>query len=65
MFNTNPDQIARIEAAIRELARKFTEENLNNPGDSEHLLIHNAMLQGWELGVKQAIAYMREHGVTI
>jgi len=54
-----------IEAAVKDLARQFTEENISNPGPSEHLLIHNAVLKGWELGVRQAIAYMKEHGIQL
>lgn len=65
MFTNKPDEIAQIEAVVKETARTFTEANLNNPGESEYLLIHNAMLKGWELGVRQAIAYMKEHGVAL
>lgn len=66
-LNGKPDDptVAELEAAVAEAARRFTEANINNPGPSEHLLIHNAMLEGWQLGVKQAIAYMKDHGIQL
>ncbi len=54
-----------IEAALLEAARKYTDEHLNNPTPSEYLLIHNAMLIAWEMGIRQSIAHMREHGIVI
>lgn len=59
------DNTEQIEANLKEAARQYTEASLNNPGLSEHLLIHNAMLKGWEIGVRQAIEYMREHGIKL
>lgn len=57
--------VQAAEAAVQAAARRFTEANLNNPGPPEYLLIHNAMLEGWQLGVKQAIAYMKKHGIQL
>jgi hypothetical protein len=55
----------KIEEAVKEAASLFTEQNVNNPGPAEHLLIYNAMLKGWELGIHQAIAYMKEKGIHL
>jgi hypothetical protein len=56
--------VATIEATLKEAARQYTEETINNPSPSDHLLIHNAMLKGWEMGIRHAIAHMREKGIT-
>lgn len=59
-----PD-IAELQAKIKEKAKQFADEHLNNPTDTEYLLIENCMTVGWELGVRQSIEYMREHGVKL
>lgn len=61
----NDPTIAELENAVQEAARKYAEENINNPGPAEHALIHGAMLQGWQLGVRQAIEYMKAHGIQV
>lgn len=62
--NDDGPTIAAIEATLKEAARQYTEESINNPTPSDHLLIHNAMLKGWQMGIKHAIAHMREKGIT-
>ena len=52
-----------IEKVLDEAAIKFTNENLNRPGEKEHALIRNAMLVGWQIGIHQAIEHMRKNGI--
>ncbi len=55
---------ALIEAKIKEEARQYADETLNNPSEAEYLLIHNAMMKGWEMGIRHAISHMREKGIS-
>ena len=54
-----------IEAEIKEQAKKFADEYINDPSAAQYALVEKAITFGWQLGVKQAIGYMRDHGVVI
>lgn len=54
-----------IESRLTEKAKQFTDEHINNPTETEYTLIHNAMMVGWEMGVRQAIQHMQEHGIVL
>lgn len=57
--------VKQLEIKIKEAAKKFTDDNLNNPTQTEYLLMENCMTIGWELGVREAIRYMRENGINL
>lgn len=52
-----------VESQLKEISRQFVIENLNNPGDVEYDLIYRAMVNGWEVGIRQAIQYMKQRGI--
>ena len=59
------NDVDKIEAELKELAKEFTEENIKDPSEANYLLIYNAMLKSWQLGVIQSIAYMKEKGIQL
>lgn len=54
--------IEELQAKIKSMSENFTNEHIVKPTIEDYLLVHNAMLKGWELGLLQAVETLQKTG---
>jgi hypothetical protein len=55
--------IPQLEAEIKSLAKEYADQHINNPTEAQYGLIEQAMIIGWQIGVRRSMEYMKDHGI--